>query len=92
MYLFLLCADALSGLISQAVDSGAITGVPTSPWDPRLSHLFFADDSMLFCKANSVEWRQLMKILEVYEAGSGQKLNLQKASIFFSRNASAAKL
>jgi hypothetical protein len=30
-YLFLLCAEALSALISQVVDSGAITGVPTSP-------------------------------------------------------------
>jgi hypothetical protein len=41
LYLFLLCAKALSALISQAVDSGAITGVPTSPRGPRLSHLFF---------------------------------------------------
>ncbi len=32
-----------------------------------------------------------MRILEVYEAGSGQKLNLQKTSILFSRNTSAAK-
>jgi hypothetical protein len=90
-YLFLLCAEPLSALISQAVDSRATTGVPTSPRGPRLSHLFFADDSLLFCKANSVEWRRLMRILEVYEAGSGQKLNLQKTSIIFSRNTCAAK-
>jgi len=32
-----------------------------------------------------------MRILEVYEAGSGQKLNLQKTSIIFSRNTCAAK-
>jgi hypothetical protein len=32
-----------------------------------------------------------MRILEVYEAGSGQKLNLQKTSILFNRNTSAAK-
>jgi len=46
---------------------------------------------LLFCKANSVEWRRLMRILGVYEVGSGQKLNLQKTSMFFSRNTSAAK-
>jgi hypothetical protein len=33
-----------------------------------------------------VEWRRLLKILEIYKAGSGQKLNLSKTSIFFSRN------
>jgi hypothetical protein len=43
---------------------------------------------MLFCISNSVEWRRLIKILASYEAGSGQKLNLNKTSIFFSRNTS----
>jgi hypothetical protein len=46
---------------------------------------------MSFCKANSVEWRRLFKILGIYEAGSGQKINIQKTTIFFSRNTSAEK-
>jgi len=90
-YLFIICADALSSLIYRAVDTGIITGVPTSPSGPRLSHLFFADDSLLFCKANLVEWRRLMRILGVYEVGSGPKLNLQKTSILFSRNTTDVK-
>jgi len=90
-YLFLICTEALSSLISQAVKTGVITGVRTSPHGPRISHLLFVDDSLLFCKANSVEWRRIMRILEVYEAGSGQKLNLLKTSIIFSRNTSKAK-
>jgi hypothetical protein len=85
-YLFLLCAEVLSSLLLKAEKREVNTGVPTSPKGPRLNHLFFADDSLLFCKANSVEWRGLLKILGVYEAGSGQKLNLSKTSIFFSRN------
>ncbi|XP_062145289.1 uncharacterized protein LOC133852538 [Alnus glutinosa] len=87
-YLFLLCVEVLSTLLHKEEQRGVITGVPTSPKGPHLSHLFFADDSLLFCKANSVEWRQLMKILGVYEARLGQKLNLNKTSIFFSRNTS----
>jgi hypothetical protein len=82
-YLFLICAEVFSSLLLKAEKRGVITGVPTSPRGPSLNHLFFADDSLLFCKANSVEWRRLLKILEIYEAGSGQKLNLSKTSIFF---------
>jgi hypothetical protein len=85
-YLFLICAEALSALLQQAGRKGIITGVPTSPRGPRLSHLFFGDDSIIFCKANSVEWRRIMKILDIYEKGSGQKINLLKMSLFFSRN------
>jgi hypothetical protein len=33
-----------------------------------------------------VEWHRVLWILGVYEARTGQKLNLQKTSLFFSRN------
>jgi hypothetical protein len=54
-YLFILCAEALSCMITHAEITGVLTGVPTSPKGPRLSHLLFADNSLLFSKANSVE-------------------------------------
>jgi ribosome-associated protein YbcJ (S4-like RNA binding protein) len=87
-YLFLLCAEALSSLLSQEEHKGVITGIPTSPKGLCLSHLFFANDSMLFYKSNLVEWCRLLRILGIYEAGSGQKHNMQKTSIFFSCNTS----
>jgi hypothetical protein len=87
-YLFLLCAEALSNMLHRAERKGIITGVPTSKKGPRINHLFFADDSLLFCKANLVEWRRLTRILDKYEGASGQKLNKEKTSIFFSRNTS----
>jgi hypothetical protein len=90
-YLFLICAEALSAMLCKAESTGVITGVPTSKRGPKLTHLFFADDSLLFCKANSVEWRRLTKILERYEEASGQKLNKTKTSIIFSRNTSQEK-
>jgi len=43
---------------------------------------------MLFCKANAVEWKRVLRILGTYEVGSGQKVNLSKTSLFFSRNTS----
>ncbi|XP_059436227.1 uncharacterized protein LOC132169166 [Corylus avellana] len=41
-------AKALSSLLTQADRDGRLPGVPTSKRGPRLSHLFFADDSLLF--------------------------------------------
>ena len=48
----------------------------------------FADNSLLFCKANGAECNKLMEILRIYESASGQKINTEKSSIFFSPNTS----
>lgn len=59
-----------------------------SPQGPRLNHLFFADDSLLFCKATSGKWSRLSSLLEKYKKVPKQKLNKEKTSIFLSRNTS----
>lgn len=51
-----------------------------------MTHLFFANDSILFCKAYPKECRKLVEIFKLYEDASGQKINAEKLSIFFSHN------
>jgi ribonuclease HI len=85
-YLFILCAEGLSSLLQTAEANGYISGLPITRGGTRLNHLFFADDSLLFCKANTLEWLHIQQILEMYEKASGQKLNMAKTSIFFSKN------
>jgi hypothetical protein len=63
-----------------------LTGLPITRGGTRINHLFFADDSLLFCRANVLEWNRIQEVLEVYEQASGQKLNRDKTSIFFSKN------
>lgn len=48
-----------------------------------VSHLLFADDILFFCKAETEQCRELMKIIEEYGKASGQQLNVSKSSIFF---------
>lgn len=50
--------------------------------------MFFADDCYIFCKASKKCADQILNLLKVFENASGQKINEDKSSIFFSRNTS----
>ncbi|XP_074297615.1 uncharacterized protein LOC141628358 [Silene latifolia] len=50
-----------------------------------VSHLFFADDSILFVKANNEECSIVANIISNYERASGQKINFEKSKIVFSK-------
>ena len=87
-YLFLLCAEGFSALINEATRCQQLNGISICRGSAKISHLFFADDSLLFYKANGVECNKLKEILRTYESTSGQKINMDKSSIFFNPNAS----
>lgn len=83
-YLFIICAEVLSGLIFSYQDQGKIHGISIAKNAPPISHLFFADDSMVFCRANRTEAKHLMDIFAEYQRISGQKINLSKSEMVFS--------
>ena len=60
----------------QAV--GHIKGISICKGVLRISHLLFADDSIVFCRATVEESNRAMKVLENYERDSCQKLNKEK--------------
>ena len=62
-FLFLLCTEGLRGLIQQAADSGDITGFALCRRGPKLTKLFFANDSLLFCRATPRECDKVMDLL-----------------------------
>lgn len=55
---------------------------------PRLTHLLFADDQLLFCKANMNDCQKVLDILANYETISGQQVNRGKTFMFFSKSTS----
>jgi hypothetical protein len=84
-YLFIICADVLSSLIIKANQDNLIHGVKIVPRAPEITHLFFADDSLMFCRANEKETTQVKDIINSYQQASGQLVNYTKSEMIFSR-------
>ncbi|KAL0449729.1 UNVERIFIED_CONTAM: hypothetical protein Slati_1529300 [Sesamum latifolium] len=83
-YLFIFCAEAFSCLIQQAETQGVIQGIRISPKAPSISHLLFADDTLLFCEATDSQMEGIRSILELYAKASGQEVNFSKSSMVIS--------
>ncbi|CAL1390539.1 unnamed protein product [Linum trigynum] len=83
--LFVLCTEGFAALLSKPFPSGSCR---ESKWChvPRIFHLFFADDSYLFRRDNLQECENLIEVLKEYEEHSGQRVNLAKSAVFFSKN------
>lgn len=67
----------------KAEQEGLISGVKICPAVPSISHLLFADDSLILARANREEATQLQNILELYERCSGQMINRSKSVVLF---------
>ncbi|KAM2231146.1 hypothetical protein ACFX1S_015471 [Malus domestica] len=65
------------------MESGSLHGIKLTPSGNPISHLFFADDSVLFGHATMEEAQGMVDVLNVYANGSGQNINLDKSSLLF---------
>ena len=80
-YFFLLCAEGLSALLRKAREAGVLKGIKSSRHGVWVSHLLFADDSLLFCQATMEEGQRLLQLLGQYEAASGQAINRKETTL-----------
>ena len=87
-YLYILCAEGLTGLMRIYEDSGLIHGCKVARGAPGISHLLFADDCYFFFRATHTEGKCIRDILTKYELLSGQLVNYGKSDIVFSPNTS----
>ena len=83
-YLFVIGMEALSCLLKRAVEGNFIYGCRFGSRDGGeivISHLLYANDTIIFCEANSEQLMYLRWTLMWFEAFSGLKINLNKSEI-----------
>jgi hypothetical protein len=82
-FLFLFVVDGLSSLSSHEVQHSGISPIKICRSAPGISHLLFADDTLLFFRATTDEAARVKHVMEIFEAGTGQLINPSKCSISF---------
>lgn len=83
-YLFIICVDVLSGLLKKKALEKRIYCIQVARQAPVITHLFFADDNLLFSRAICQEVDQIMITLKSYQLSSCQVVNLDKSEVSFS--------
>ena len=67
---------------------GKIQGYSLCRNGPKISHLFFANDSLLFSRASLGDVTTIQNILKVYESAFGQQINKEETTLFFGKSIS----
>lgn len=84
-YLFILSMEVFSRLLLHLESKNKVQGIRLTKTAPNISHLFFADDLLLFTKANLDSCKNLMDAINMFSLASGQVVNFEKLGIFFSK-------
>lgn len=71
-YLFLMCAEGLSALLTKFDHDGKIQGISICRGTPSINHLMFVNDCLHFSKADIDNCLDIAKVLKNYEEASDQ--------------------
>lgn len=80
-FLFTIVVDVLSRLVSRAVSNGLVKGLSVGSEGILISHLQFADDTILFLEPDAESFVNVLSLLRFFEIASGLKINLSKSGL-----------
>ena len=84
-FLFFLATEVLTRLIKREVSNNKIIGYKLALDLMPITHLQFVGDLSLFAQANEENIESIKACLETFAGWSGQKVNLLKSAIIFSK-------
>ncbi|XP_075086271.1 uncharacterized protein LOC107811236 [Nicotiana tabacum] len=57
-------------------------------WSPKVNHLAYADDTIIFSSSDATSLQLIMEVLDAYEVASGQLINKAKSIIYMHHSTS----
>jgi hypothetical protein len=76
--------EAFSRILGAFISRGLISGFTVGSREQNqvnVSHLLFADDTLVFCGTNDSQIRHVGALLVCFEAVTGLKVNLSKSAL-----------
>ncbi|XP_020272638.1 uncharacterized protein LOC109847809 [Asparagus officinalis] len=86
--LFLLMVDVLCRMLHNSCDHGDLSKLHLKGMLNDIKSLQFADDTIIFYKANLTDITNLKSILYLFEYTSGLSINFSKSNLFYSGKSS----
>ena len=83
-YLFVIAIEVFSSFLKRATDGGFMSGCKVKGRNEegvQISHLLFADDTLVFCQASQNQLIYLSWLLMWFEAILGLRINLEKSEL-----------
>lgn len=84
--LFIIAEESLSRSLHAAFSKGDMDWFAGPRGCPTISHLLFADDTLIFTKASARSIKNLLSLLNTYEQASGQLISIGKSGYFLHPN------
>lgn len=80
-FLFVLIGEVLNQVIAKAVEKGLWSGVEVCKNGLKVTHLQYADDTLIFSEAKMESLKNIKKALILFHLASGLQVNFHKSSI-----------
>ncbi|XP_075111250.1 uncharacterized protein LOC107797084 [Nicotiana tabacum] len=80
--LFILASEALSRDLNALHTNLYFCGYGMPKWSPKINHLAYADDMIIFSSSNETSLMMIMQVLNAYEDASGQLINKTKSAVY----------
>ncbi|KAI0488531.1 hypothetical protein KFK09_028366 [Dendrobium nobile] len=80
LYLYIMCSQFLSNSIYER---GLNIGIQISPRGPRITHLLYADDVIIFSQVSMEIAKEVKSIVDDFCNWTGQRVNTNKSQIIF---------